>query len=224
MEVSTAGLRYIASWEACYLYAYPDPASGGEPWTIGIGATRYDGQGNVKRGQTITIARAVARFRETINKKYAPGVNSAINVPVSQAEFDALVSFHYNTGKIKSGTVDNKLNRGDRAAALATWRSYRLAAGRVMRGLINRRASEIALFKTGEYPARKIVLHTAPGARVRYLDEKVFDIKPTRVTIEAFPPQTEDAQKRRLKDGNFLIQLGEFLLCLLFPKTRTPSK
>ncbi|MEJ2124313.1 MAG: lysozyme [Alphaproteobacteria bacterium] len=203
------------------MYAYPDPASGGEPWTIGIGATRYDGQGNVKRGQTITIARAVARFRETINKKYAPGVNSAINVPVSQAEFDALVSFHYNTGKIKSGTVDNNLNRGDRAAALATWRSYRLAAGRVMRGLINRRASEIALFKTGEYPARKIVLHTAPGAAVRYLDPSVFDgvEAPTPAIVEAFPPQTEIAQNRRRQNGNFLIQLGELILCLLGMKT-----
>jgi lysozyme len=219
MEVSNRGLIYIASWEACYLYAYPDPASGGEPWTIGIGATRYDGLGSVKRGQTTTIARAVSRFRETINLRYAPGVRNAINVPLKQHEFDALVSFHYNTGKIRLGTVDNKLNRGDRAAAVATWRSYRLAAGRVMRGLINRRASEIALFKTGKYPKRKILLRTAPGAAVRYLDEKVFNIKPTQVTIEAFPPQTEDAQKRRLEDGNFLIQIGEFILCLMGIKT-----
>lgn len=226
LTVSNEGLVFNASWEGCYLYSYPDPGTHGEPWTIGIGGTRYDGQGNVTPGQTITLARAVARFRETIEKKYAPGVRAAIRVPLLQAEFDALVSFHYNTGKVKTGTVDDKLNRGDRAAALATWRQYRLAAGRVMHGLELRRAAEIALFKTGVYPNRKIALHIAPGAAARYLDPAMFNTIPTPspVIVESFPPQAEPVQNRRRQNGNALIQLGEFVLCLLFPKTCTPSR
>ena len=39
MALTTAGYRLIQSWEGCRLRAYPDPASGGAPWTIGYGHT-----------------------------------------------------------------------------------------------------------------------------------------------------------------------------------------
>ena len=51
MRTSANGLAFIRDHEGCELHAYPDPGSGGEPWTIGVGHT-----GGVKPGDTCTMA------------------------------------------------------------------------------------------------------------------------------------------------------------------------
>jgi lysozyme len=155
----------IAGFEALYLYAYPDPGTGNEPWTIGIGATKYDGQGPVRKGDRITVDRAIARFRETIRKKYTPEVLKAIKIELTQPRLNSAVSLHYNTGAISSGSIDDKLNRGDEAAALATWAAYNKAGGKVLAGLVTRRAEEIALWRTGVYPKRAILVRDANGSK-----------------------------------------------------------
>lgn len=155
---------FTAHFEGVYLYAYVDPGTGGEPITIGIGATVHDGLGRVRLGDTISLTEAVRRFRRTMEDKYIPEVHSAIRRSLEHHQWFVLYDFHYNTGAIRSGTVDDKLNRVDDDAALATLGAYVRAGGREMAGLKRRRQAEIDLWRNGRYPPLKITVRDAPGS------------------------------------------------------------
>jgi len=208
-QLSEPGAGFIAHFEGVFLYAYPDPGTGGEPWTIGIGATHFDGFGNVRRGDTITLERAVNRFRKTMNTKYGPEVSRAIRVPLAQHEFDMAVSLHMNTGSIRKGSIDNKLNRGDVDAALATWARYKHANGRVMAGLVRRRKAEIRVFRTGDYPDNKIMIKTDRNATPRYVKPEQLPWGAPEPTVSLdFPPIEPPPLPEKRKDGNFLIDFA----------------
>lgn len=147
-RIGPKGLALIKRWEGCKLHAYPDPGTGGDPWTIGWGTTRMDGRA-VKRGDQITQVRA-DQLLESQLVRYADEVSAAIgNAPTSQEQFDALVSFHYNTGKISQATLTSKHVRGDFAGASAEFGKWVFAAGRKLPGLVNRRADEAQLYRSG---------------------------------------------------------------------------
>lgn len=143
-SLSTKGAAFIAQWEGLKLRAYKD--SGGI-WTIGIGTIIYPNGSKVREGDTCTEAQAYEWF-----KAYIVGVEDliakSIKVPLTQNQFDALVSLIYNIGATQfiGGSVDDKINSGDIKAAIATWKQYRLVKGKAVQGLINRRNAETALF------------------------------------------------------------------------------
>lgn len=168
MMLSRRGAGSNAAHEALYLYAYPDPGTGGEPWTIGIGHTRAAGLPAVKRGDRVSMARAFEIYA-TDMAKFENGVRTAVKVPVKQHQFDALVSFHFNTGALRTGSVDDKLNRGDVEGALAVWGQYVNAGGKRMAGLVTRRREEISLFRTGVYPSRRILVRDTPTSIPRQI-------------------------------------------------------
>ena len=144
-----AGADLIKSFEGCErdrpdgtFEAYPDPGTGNDPWTIGWGAT---GPG-IKKGVVWTREQCEARFEEDM-KRYAADVSRAIgNAPTTQNQFDALVSFHYNTGAIGKATLTKLHNQGKFAEAAAEFARWNRAGGRVMAGLTRRRAAEAALY------------------------------------------------------------------------------
>lgn len=213
MKLSKRGMGFQAGFEGIFLYAYPDPGTNGEPWTIGIGATFADGQGRVRKGDRITLERAIARFRHTMENSYGPRVSAAIFRELVQHEFDALASFHHNTGAIQSGSVDDKFNRGDDSAALATWRSYRNAGGRVMQGLVRRREAEIRLYQTGDYGTQALTLRTDPsvGARLLRPEDLPWEHEtPAPVIDLEFPPIVPPLPSAK-PQGNFLLDLIRFL-------------
>jgi lysozyme len=133
-------------------------------WTIGAGHTAAAGPPVPKKGMTISLDEAMKLFRRDL-APFEAGVRRAIKVPLKQHEFDALVLFHFNTGAISSGSVDDKLNRGDRKAAMATFNQYVKAGGQRLPGLVNRRARETAMFERGEYFERAIMLEDMTGRR-----------------------------------------------------------
>ena len=116
MKLSRKGALALMAEEAISLGAYQDSA---KVWTIGIGHTAYAGEPKPKAGLRLSLDQCVALFLRDV-AKYEARVAAAITVPLKQHEFDALVLFDYNTGAISSGSVDDKLNRGDVTAALAT--------------------------------------------------------------------------------------------------------
>lgn len=145
-----AGLKLIKEFEGCHkpigggkFQAYPDPGSAdGHPWTIGWGSTGSD----VKPGTIWDQADCDARFKKDM-QRYSDAVTRAIgNAPTTQNQFDALVSFHYNTGAIGSATLTRKHKARDYAGAKAEFARWNKNAGRVMRGLTRRRAAEAALY------------------------------------------------------------------------------
>lgn len=167
-RLSKAGAGAGAAHEACYLFAYPDPGTGGDPWTIGVGHTAAAGPPVVRRGDRISLARAFEIYAADMGA-VERDVRAAIRPELEQHQFDAACSFHLNTGAIRSGSIDDKLNRGDEAGALATWSRYINAGGKPMKGLITRRAEEIAMWKTGRYPVRKVLIKDTATGSGRYI-------------------------------------------------------
>lgn len=155
LRINDEGIALIKEFEGCALKrpdgmveAYPDPATGGAPWTIGWGATHMDGR-KVRKGDVITQERADALLAEHL-VSYAEDVVKAIgDAPTSAAQFDALVSFHYNTGAIARATLTRKHCAGDFAGAANEFGRWTLAAGKVMRGLVRRREAEAACYRRG---------------------------------------------------------------------------
>lgn len=153
-RISSAGIALIKQFEGCArkrpdgrFDAYPDPGTGGDPWTVGWGAT---GAG-IKRGTVWTQAEADAWF-DTHIQRYAADVVKALGSSLartSQAQFDALVSFHYNTGAIARATLTARHKAGDYAGAATEFGRWNRAGGRVMAGLTRRRAAEAELYRKG---------------------------------------------------------------------------
>ena len=150
--VSAAGIALIKQFEGCAklrgdgtVEAYPDPGTGDEPWTIGWGAT---GKG-IQRGTIWTQAECDARLESDL-ARYAAEVARAIGpAPTGQHQFDALVSFHYNTGAIARATLTKLHKAGDFKGAEAEFGKWVHAGGKRLNGLVRRRKAEAALYANG---------------------------------------------------------------------------
>ena len=149
-SVSARGIALIKRFEGCarkrtdgLFEAYPDPGTGGAPWTIGWGAT---GEG-IEPGTVWTAEDCDARLTRDL-ARHAADVEAAIgDAPTTQAQFDALVCFHFNTGAIARATLTKKHCAGDHAGAAREFGRWNRAGGRVLAGLVRRRAAEAALYR-----------------------------------------------------------------------------
>lgn len=142
MKTSYKGRAFLAREEGCMLSAYRDSVG---VWTIGIGHTSAAGPPTVAAGLRLSLDQCFDLFARDL-AKYESEVNEAIKVPLKQHEFDALVSFHYNTGAIGRASFVKKLNAGDRQGATAG-----IMAWRKPREIIPRRRREQALLASGDY-------------------------------------------------------------------------
>lgn len=142
MRISASGIAVAHYFEQCRLVAYPDPGSkDGKPWTIGWGHTGPE----VVKGLKWTQAQADAAFEKDL-LKFEARVARLVKVPLTQGQYDALVLFDYNTGALHSSTLLKVLNLGAYDAAQAQFARWNKNDGKVMRGLIRRRAAEAALW------------------------------------------------------------------------------
>jgi GH24 family phage-related lysozyme (muramidase) len=151
MDPSSDCIKLVQQFEGCEkkrgdgsLDAYPDPGSGGDPWTIGWGTTGPD----VKRGVTWTQQQCDDRFTQDLNK-FAQGVAKVIgDAATTQHQFDAIVSFAYNLGigNLTKSTLLKMHKAQDYAGAANEFGKWNKAAGKVMKGLTRRRAAEAALY------------------------------------------------------------------------------
>ena len=137
------GLALIKQFEGLRLDAYICPA--GVP-TIGYGTTKVNGQA-VKVPSTITESQANDYLKSDV-KTFEQAVNSAVTVPVTQNQFDALVSFTYNLGpgNLRSSTLLKKLNAADYAGAADEFPKWNKSGGKELAGLTRRRNAERDLF------------------------------------------------------------------------------
>lgn len=147
MTLSNEGIRLIKNFEGCSLKAYPDPATQGAPWTIGYGWTQPVDGTPVFPGMVISAQKAERLLREGL-KHFQYSVNEWVTVPLTQSQFDACVSLAYNIGlaAFKSSTLLKKLNTGDAKGAAEEFLRWNKANGKVMQGLVMRRAAERQLF------------------------------------------------------------------------------
>jgi lysozyme len=140
MKTSPNGISFIEAWEGCRLVAYQDIVG---VWTIGVGHTGSD----VVRGKRITQAEADAILAADL-AKFERTINAEVRVPITQNQFDALVSLAFNigSGAFRSSTLLRKLNGGDIGGAAKAFLSWNHAGGRVSAGLTKRREAEMNLF------------------------------------------------------------------------------
>jgi len=151
MITNAAGLSLIRQAEGLRLRAYPDPGTGGDPWTIGIGTTRYPDGRKVRRGDTCTPQQADKYLAHDL-QGFERDVAAMVTVPLTGNQFSALVSFAYNVGApaLRSSTLLRLLNAGDYAGAANQFLRWNRAAGRVFPGLVRRRAAERDLFLSAD--------------------------------------------------------------------------
>ena len=135
----------IKQEEGLRLKAYPDPASGGDPWTIGYGHTS-----GVKKTDLITKEQAEDFLDEDMLNAYSV-VDRVVKVPLSPQQRDALCSFVFNVGggAFSKSTMLRLLNQGEYIKAANEFDRWTKAAGRTMPGLVKRRGKEKSLFLSG---------------------------------------------------------------------------
>jgi len=147
-------LQLIAEFEGFVDHAYPDPASGGEPWTIGYGFTSIDGR-PVQPGDTLSRAEADAQLLSGVN---ACARHLANRVPYWSAMANdqrcALISFAWNLGEDFYGgdgfdTISRRLREKDWAAVPEALLLYCDPGSSVQAGLLRRRQAETDLWKKG---------------------------------------------------------------------------
>jgi lysozyme len=151
MKTNAAGLSLIRQAEGLRLRAYPDPGTGGKPWTIGIGTTVYPSGRPVQRGDTCTAQQADAYLAHDL-QVFERAVAEMVRVPLTGNQFAALVSLAYNIGAqaLRGSTLLRLLNAGDYAGAANQFPRWNRAAGRVLAGLTRRRAAERDLFLSAD--------------------------------------------------------------------------
>lgn len=142
--LSPNGMELLAQFEGLRLEAYLDSAN--IP-TIGYGTIKYPSGKRVKMGDKITKAQAL-EYKKHDLKEFENTVNSAVKVPLTQNQYDALVSLSYNigSGAFKGSTLLKKLNQGDYKGAADAFLSWVNAGGKKVQGLVNRRKKERELF------------------------------------------------------------------------------
>ena len=148
MKVSADGIDLITAFEGCRLTAYRCAAG---KLTIGYGHTGPD----VKADMVITQDQAIELLNRDL-ERFENDVMDLVAVPINQGQFDALVSFAFNAGsdidldKIAEGLGDSTLlrllNAGDYSGAADQFLRWNKAGGRILQGLVRRRAAERLLF------------------------------------------------------------------------------
>lgn len=138
--MQTKNKQLIKDSEGLELKAYLCPAG---VWTIGYGDTGPD----VKEGLVITKEEAERRLEARL-RGFEKGVNALVAVPLSQHQYDALISLVYNIGlgNFKTSTLLRKLNAGDYEGAADEFPRWNKSKGKVLTGLVKRREAERKLF------------------------------------------------------------------------------
>ena len=146
MKMSEEGLELIKEFEGCKLEAYKCPAG---VWTIGVGSTLYEDGSKVQKGDYLESEDEAMDLLALTLGKYEQSVAKAVHVPITQNEFDALVSFTYNVGgaNLASSTLLKLLNSGESKSIVAQeFHKWNKAGGKELAGLTRRRQAEARLF------------------------------------------------------------------------------
>lgn len=140
MNISENGLKIIKNFEGCRLKAYKCPAG---VWTIGYGHTGCD----VKESLVITQEQAEHYLQNDVII-HSKNVTRLVKVPITQNQFDALVSFEYNVGygNFASSTMLKLINQNKFPEAAQQFDRWVYANKKRLEGLAKRRQAEKELF------------------------------------------------------------------------------
>ena len=159
----------VASHEAIVREAYKD-IKGIWTWSIGLtNASGHNVERYIKNPQTLQHCLAVYVWAL---EKYAADVREAFTRPLTQAQFAAALSFHYNTGAIKKATWVKSFNAGKIDAAKKEIMNYKTPAA-----IIPRRQKEQALFFDGVWSNKGTILEHQVSAASKPVNPKTVNIE-----------------------------------------------
>ena len=144
MKTSQYGIDLIKHFEGCVLNAYKCPAG---VWTIGYGHTK-----DVQPGDEWSEDHADHMLEVELHE-YEGYINNLVTCPLTQNQFDALVSWVYNLGSanLQASTLLKRLNAGDYPDVPNQIKRWNKAGGEVLEGLTRRREAEATMFEGGEW-------------------------------------------------------------------------
>ena len=204
MTTSAQGVAFLERQEGVVLKAYRCPAG---RWTIGAGLTAASGVVVPKAGMTITAEESRALTAKALEFRYEPAVREHMGRLVKQHEFDAGVSFHFNTGSI------------ERASWVRFWRygpiwdsvrknlmSWTKGGGRVLPGLERRRQEEYELLRTGFYGIGTTAKSTSPKFAVFPLSMPIEEKEAAREALAALGYAAGDVRGAVAKEAALAFQ------------------
>lgn len=178
MRTSAAGRKAIAQREGNKLTAYKD--SVGIP-TIGVGHTSAAGPPAVKMGMKITASQSDEILTRDLQGVEAD-VNRLVTAPLTQNQFDALVSLVFNIGgtAFRKSTLLKRLNASDYAGAASqflVWNKATVNGKRVaLKGLTTRREAERKQFVAGGAKAAAVAAVPEVTPSDIYTDKTTIEI------------------------------------------------
>lgn len=140
MNISEEGINLIKKFEGCKLEAYQDAVG---VWTIGYGHTK-----NVHEGQVIKQKEAESMLVHEL-LEYCHHVEKALEVELTQNQFDALVSWTYNLGptNLNRSTMLKVINANNMSEVPTQIKRWNKAGGKILDGLVRRRKAEALMFE-----------------------------------------------------------------------------
>lgn len=220
-RVSDEGIQLIKQWEGLRLFAYDDkgvPYNAIKPGdevigvlTIGYGHTGPD----VYPGQVITEARADELLRYDV-RTAEQAVARLIDVPLTDAQHAALVSFTYNVGQgaLEKSTLRRRLNAGDYDAVPEQLMRWVHDNGVRVEGLVNRRAAEVGLWSRKSYVASRHIKPSPPAeiANTATVSGGAATIGGGAVAVTGVASTLEDASNHLASGNTIMIVAGVVLL------------
>lgn len=156
MRVSDKCVKMIRHHEGVRQVPYRCPAL---LWTVGVGHVLYPNQAKIPMSERNLILledrdnrtfsmEEVDNILKADLARFESGVKRLCPVELTQGQFDALVSFSFNVGlgNLQRSSIRMKVNRGDFEGAAESFLDWTKAGGKVLKGLVNRRNDEKALF------------------------------------------------------------------------------
>ncbi len=181
MTLNVVGLDLLTRYESFKPKPYDD---GTGTLTIGYGHTR-----SVVMPAKVTEEEARELLREDL-EYFNDVLYRQVRVPLNENQFSALVSFVYNVGEgnFRNSTLLKKLNNGNFKAASVEFEKWTKGGGKVLGGLVRRRAAEQQLFRTP--PPAKVDVNIMPGAQyvaAALSDPKTGDMTKQNEKVEINP-------------------------------------
>lgn len=144
-QINARGLSIIKTFEGWSPSVYVCPA--GVP-TIGYGSIwSLDGKRVTMDHPNISKSEGQILLQRELHH-IQRAIGQLVNVPLNTNQYSALASWTFNlgSGRLQSSTLRRKLNRGDYDGASAEFPKWRRAGGKILKGLVIRRAEERKLF------------------------------------------------------------------------------
>lgn len=191
MKLSAKGMYFLAAHEGIVPAPYLDSQG---YWTYGIGHAETSGidpnPKNLPRGEPSDLDseldRVFAVFMSDMDV-FSKAVSDAIKVSVAQHEFDAAVSFHYNTGAIGRATWVKSLNSGDRQKAAREIMNWKKPPE-----IIGRREAEQDLFANGNYGNKSVAVFGVSST-----NQPLYGRVLRRMTMDQFLSKVDGAGNRK---------------------------